>query len=357
MSNVSLIANGGMLAAQTMCSGFKFRCDFSCADASADLQQAQLLNEGLPKCGIVVSAKAAASELSPSDKTAVTTHANEVYNLYLEYAKIINAEKERTDVGSVVASTKQCDEHKIDIMTMGVQAAALFSAAMDSKKCEEQLSSNDGEGSNGKAIATTAQFCAQAANASSITCRCAGDPSGAGCLGTLGSGSDVSGLAGLQKGVGNISGFASAGGPKISDLNDIQFGDLPKDVAAKTDDGSVPTSPFATTTAAGGGGAASNGGSPSTSGDGTAAGEEKSKFAMGISSLAKGFGSFFGGLGGKQPAKSLSKQQQAVQLQAIKRKLASDQVRAEISTASGKSNFDKIKARYTETRSSLIAAP
>ena len=147
-------------------------------------------------------------------------------------------------------------------------------------------------------------------------------------------------------------------GPKISD-SDIKFGDLPSDIAKKPDDGLSATSPFGTASAGGsGGGGGGSAAAPSGSGDGTGAGgEEKSKFAMGISSLAKGFGNLFGTGGGKPAAKSLSKQQQEVQLQAIKRKLASDQVRAEISTASGKSNFDKIKARYTETRSSLIAAP
>ena len=250
----------------------------------------------------------------------------------------------------------QCEKNGADILTMGAQAAALLSAAMDSKKCEEQLSSGDGSGSG--SLATTAQFCAQPGNSSSITCRCAADPSGAGCLGSLGAGSDVSGFAGLQKGVGNVSGFSSTGAPKISD-SDIQFGDVPSEVAAKTDNGLSPTSPFAAAQSAGSGGSAGGSGAAGSAKPGGAGSEEeKSKgFSMGFSSLAKGFGNLFGLKGNDKVGKTLSTEQKNIQLQAIKRKIASDQIRAEISTASGKSNFDKIKDRYAETRSSLISSP
>ncbi len=355
MGNVSTLANGGMLAAQAVCSGYKFKCDFSCGDAKKEIKIVAELNEApITQCISGIRQEIYALQEAGQEGRAVML--NDFVNKLLvgqnQMGQLITEETPAVD-----PKIEQCKKNEIDIMTMGAQAAALLSAAMDSKKCEEQLSSG-GSGESGKPIATTAQFCAQAANASSITCRCAANPSGAGCLGALGSGSDVSGFAGLQKNGSNVSGFASVGGPKISG-SDIKFDDLPSDIAKKPDDGLTATSPFGTAAAGGGGGGSGGGaGAPTSSGDGSGVGgEEKSKFAMGISSLAKGFGNLFGTNGAKPAAKSLSKQQQEVQLQAIKRKLASDQVRAEISTASGKSNFDKIKARYTETRSSLIAAP
>ena len=347
MGNVSTIANGGMLAAQAICSGYKFRCDFSCADAKKNLTEINNASNYLELCLDHYNSQVEASNY-PEIKQYVTAVQAERTNL----ASILQPEPEK-----IAVPVAQCEKNGADILTMGAQAAALLSAAMDSKKCEEQLSSGDGKGSGSGSIATTAQFCAQPGNSSSITCRCAADPNGAGCLGALGSGSDVSGFAGFQKGVGNVSGFSSTGAPKISD-SDIQFGDIPSDVAAKTDNGLSPTSPFGAAAATGGGGGSGGGGVAGSSKPAGAAGEEeKSKFSMGFSSLAKGFGNLFGLKGNDKGGKSLSKEQKDVQLQAIKRKIASDQVRAEISTASGKSNFDKIKDRYAETRSSLISSP
>ncbi len=344
MGNVSSIANGGMLAAQAICSGYKFRCDFSCADAKKNLTEINNASNFLELCLDHYNSQVEASNY-PEIKQYVTTVQAERTNL----AGIIQPEPEK-----IAVPIAQCKKNGADILTMGAQAAALLSAAMDSKKCEKQLSSGDGSGSG--SLATTAQFCAQPGNSSSITCRCAADPSGAGCLGSLG-GSNVSGFAGLQKGVGNVSGFSSVAAPKISD-SDIQFGDIPSDIAAKTDNGLSPTSPFGTAEATGSGGSAGGSGVAGASKPAGVAGEEeKSKFSMGFSSLAKGFGNLFGLKGNDKGGKSLSKEQKDVQLQAIKRKIASDQVRAEISTASGKSNFDKIKERYTEARGSLISAP
>ena len=354
MGNVSTLANGGMLAAQAVCSGYKFKCDFSCGDAKKEIAAVAKLN-GQPITSCVSKERARVYELLEAERVNEANMLNGFINQLTaaqnQAAKVIGEETPAVEPHIIT-----CEKHEADILTMGAQAAALLSAAMDSKKCEKQLSSGDGNGSGSGSLATTAQFCAQPGNSSSITCRCAADPSGAGCLGSLG-GSNVSGFAGLQKGVGNVSGFSSVVAPKISD-SDIQFGDIPSDIAAKTDNGLSPTSPFGTAEATGSGGSAGGSGVAGASKPAGVAGEEeKSKFSMGFSSLAKGFGNLFGLKGNDKGGKSLSKEQKDVQLQAIKRKIASDQVRAEISTASGKSNFDKIKERYTEARGSLISAP
>lgn len=355
MGNLSTLANGGMLAAQAVCSGYKFKCDFSCGDAKKEVGEMKTKNDLIASCLSVERqrAEALAAAQQIEEANMLRTFINQLTVAQQKADQIIVKETPAVD-----PNIAQCEKNGADILTMGAQALALFSAAQDSKKCEEQLSSGSG-GSGSGPIVSTAQFCAQPGNASSSTCRCAADPNGAGCLGSLGSGSDVSGFAGFQKGVGNVSGFASTGAPKIAD-SDIQFDDIPKDIAAKADNGLGATSPFGTGAAAGGGGggmAAGGGGSGSSKPGAAASEEEKSKFAMGFSSLAKGFGNLFGLKGNDKGGKSLSKEQKEVQLQAIKRKIASDQVRAEISTASGKSNFDKIKMRYTETRSSLISTP
>ncbi len=354
MGNVSTLANGGMLAAQAVCSGYKFKCDFSCGDAKKEIAAVAKLN-GQPITSCVSKERARVYELLEAERVneanMLDGFINQLTAAQNQAAKVIGEETPAVEPHIIT-----CEKHEADILTMGAQAAALLSAAMDSKKCEKQLSSGDGNGSGSGSLATTAQFCAQPGNSSSITCRCAADPSGAGCLGSLG-GSNVSGFAGLQKGVGNVSGFSSVAAPKISD-SDIQFGDIPSDIAAKTDNGLSPTSPFGTAEATGSGGSAGGSGVAGASKPAGVAGEEeKSKFSMGFSSLAKGFGNLFGLKGNDKGGKSLSKEQKDVQLQAIKRKIASDQVRAEISTASGKSNFDKIKERYTEARGSLISAP
>jgi len=80
-----------------------------------------------------------------------------------------------------------------------------------------------------------------------------------------------------------------------------------------------------------------------------------SSFSFG--SLSGGLGSFFGSnKGGKNAAalKVLDPQKAKEQELAIKRKLASEQLRSEVSMASGKSNFDKIRNRYQMSTSSLF---
>ena len=372
MGNISTIANAGMLSAQAICSGMKIKCELSCASGLAEIEK--IVNEDLSNlrtCATHHGTDISGALLNQAnfarvqENYALESQKRDLASNNSSYAEFIGQgfvsletsfNKEKEQSASIPTATVDCKKNEADILTMGAQAAALLSAAMDSKKCEEQLSSGDGSGSG--SLATTAQFCAQPGNSSSITCRCAADPSGAGCLGSLGGGSDVSGFAGLQKGVGNVSGFSSTGAPKISD-SDIQFSDIPSDVAAKTDNGLSPTSPFAAAQGVGtGGSAGGSGAAGSAKPGGVGSEEEKSKgFSMGFSSLAKGFGNLFGLKGNDKVGKTLSTEQKSIQLQAIKRKIASDQIRAEISTASGKSNFDKIKDRYAETRSSLISSP
>ncbi|MCM2354192.1 MAG: hypothetical protein NDI63_11310 [Pseudobdellovibrio sp.] len=339
-SSLNKIAQGGMLAAQAACSGMKYRCDFSCKSAENSLKKMTAkIEASIQKCG------ASRLTTAPTAGPAIDVAFNE-YKAMLE--------KQLTPESAVPASVAQCENHKLDMATMGLAALGFLSAAQDAQKCKEQLASGGG-GGNGSSTSgmagpqmTTAEYCSQPQNAASITCKCTANPNAEGCTGSLMN----SGVAlGKINTNGGLSGFASAKQNGLSSLDSTG--------KKATADSSEPPPGAGLSeaarealgigaTAAGGTGATGNFGSGSESSKAVAKEEkEKPKFGF-FSSLGA---MLSGGKSANQAAKAAIRNYE--QDQAIKRKVASDQVRAEITTASGKSNFDKISNRYRESASSF----
>ena len=340
-SNLNKIAQGGMMAAQAACSAMKYRCDFSCGSAEKSLKKISAkIEASIQKCG--------ASRLTTAPSTGPAVDA-----AFNEYKAMID---QQLDKGSAVpTSVAQCENHKLDMATMGLAALGFLSAAQDAQKCKEQLSSGGG-GGNGTSTSglagpqmTTAEYCSQPQNAASITCKCTANPNAEGCTGSLMN----SGVAlGKINPNGGLSGFASAKQNGLGSLNST----------GKASGGSSSEPPpgaglseaareaLGLTGAAAGGGAGASGnfGSGSESAK-AAAKEEKEKPKFGFFSSLGAMLS--GGKSANQAAKAAIRNYE--QDQAIKRKVASDQLRAEITTASGKSNFDKISNRYRESASSF----
>jgi hypothetical protein len=79
--------------------------------------------------------------------------------------------------------------------------------------------------------------------------------------------------------------------------------------------------------------------------------KEKSKFNFGsFGSLGGAISGFFGGSKKSSDSNKFSKDQ----VEAARRQIASEKVRSEISSASGKSNWDKVTTRYNESSSSFL---
>lgn len=340
-SNLNKIAQGGMLAAQAACSGMKYRCDFSCKSAEKSLTKMKTkIEASIQKCG------ASRLTTAPTAGPAIDVAFNE-YKAMLE--------KQLTPESAVPASVAQCEKHKLDMATMGLAALGFLSAAQDAQKCKEQLASGGG-GGNGSSTSgmagpqmTTAEYCSQPQNAASITCKCTANPNAEGCTGSLMN----SGVAlGKINANGGLSGFASAKQNGLSSLNSTgkSSGDASSEPPPGAGLSEAAREALGINSAAGAGGAGITGNFGSGSENSKAAAKdekEKPKFGF-FSSLGA---MLSGGKSANQAAKAAIRNYE--QDQAIKRKVASDQLRAEITTASGKSNFDKISNRYRESASSF----
>lgn len=336
-SDLSKIAQGGILAAQGSCIAMKVRCDMNCGSAKKTLEAMDKVVTEMKTCQVGTL------------KTAPSTAPQVDLGLNNLQAKL---KEELSEGKSVPAAVAQCKNHKTDIAMMGVAALGFLSAFQDAQKCKEQLAAGrTGGGSSTSGLAgptmTTAEYCAQPQNAASITCKCTANPNADGCMGSLAK----SGVAlGKINANGGASGFASA---KQNGLSSV-------DPLGKTAGESSEPPPGAGLSEAArealGIGTASPNGSPGVSGN-FGSGGENSKAAKEEKEKPKfGFFSSLGSMlsGGRKPdqaAKAAIRNYE--QDQAIKRKIASEQLRAQITTASGKSNFDKIRSRYRENASSF----
>lgn len=339
-SNLNKIAQGGMMAAQAACTAMKYRCDFSCKSAEKSLTKMKTkIEAAVQKCG------ASRLTTAPTAGPAIDVAFNE-YKAMLE--------KQLTPESAVPASVTQCENHKLDMATMGLAALGFLSAAQDAQKCKEQLAAGGG-GGNGSSTSgmagpqmTTAEYCSQPQNAASITCKCTANPNAEGCTGSLMN----SGVAlGKINTNGGLSGFASAKQNGLGSLDSTsKLGGSSSEPApgAGLSEAAREALGITGSAVAGSAGAGGNFGSGSESSK-AAAKEEKEKPKFGFFSSLGAMLS--GGKSAGQAAKAAIRNYE--QDQAIKRKVASDQLRAEITTASGKSNFDKISNRYRESASSF----
>ena len=152
-------------------------------------------------------------------------------------------------------------------------------------------------------------------------------------------GSGPSGFAGGNRGAGLPNG--SVGNKTGSDADSEKLG-----ISTSSDNGS----------SANGGGPGSGGSAGSgSSGNGNATdaiGQDKKKWSFGA--LASGVGSMFGG--GRNAAKGSSANGNLSSRsdEALKRKIASDKFASEITSASGKSNWEKVHGAYSIKENTLI---
>lgn len=339
-SNLSKIAQGGMLAAQGACTAMKFRCDISCNAAEKTIKLMKTKAEAIKKCELTLEAIAAAGSQAQSAAQQLST----------------KLDQELTPTKSVPSSITQCENHKADIAGMGVAALGFLSAFQDAESCKKQLAAG-GTNNSGKSTSslagptmTTAEYCSMPANATSLTCKCTSNPSADGCIGSMAKSGVNIGKIGNG---GGASAFASA---KQSGLGAV-------DSLGKAANGSDEPAPGANLSEAArealGIAVAPEGSGGSAGGAAGSAATDAAKKSKQDEEKEKPKFGFFSSLGnmisgGRKPDQAANATiRKHEQDQAIKRKLASDQVRAEISTASGKSNFDKIRSRYQQNAASF----
>lgn len=328
-ADISKIAQTGMTLANMACTGVKVVCDNSCKTTTTLLQEMK---------GKISSVSASLPKESGIITSAIAAH----------------------EKSSIMPKVAQCEKHAADIVQFATQAMGLLLASQQAKDCKEKLTADGGSGT-GSGTVTMDEMCKDPAQAQTLVCKCKVDSTAAGCPGAVvkttnkdggplvikgnGSGSQLAGIDAFRQGSGLSSAAKSALG-------------IDSNSAASTA-GSALNSNFGDSGVA----AATSGTATDARGSLSASGSDDKnksdsakdkKFGFGsFGSLGSAIGGFFGGSGSKKSGTAGNFGTEK-QIAAVKRQIANEQLRSEISTASGRSNWDKVRTRYVESNSTFI---
>lgn len=351
-SDLSKIGQAGATIWNLGCTAIKFKCDFSCAAAGKAL----------------VAVDAAANESSLCIKDLLAESSVLAASLAAHTAAVGNASTQMLALSSaqkppVAASVASCEKHAASIAQIASQVLGLAMAAQQAKDCKEKLTANDGDGGSsggggggvgGKPSAiTTTQLCSDPKNATMQICKCNASATAEGCPGAIAKLTTTSSPS--FKSTGNGSQMA---GPDAAFKQGSNLSAAAKSALGINSDGTNNGSANSAGLGFNGGGtsgtdsnAAGAHGSANQKTDTAGSSKEKSKFNLGsFSSLGGAIGGFFGGSKKSGGSEKSSKDQ----IESAKRQIASEKVRSEISSASGRSNWDKVSTRYTESTSTFL---
>ena len=262
--------------------------------------------------------------------------------------------------GSVAATQVKCQMNAKDIIGLATSALSLMNARNSAEECDKKLAAG---GAAGGAVTPT-QYCETPGNSGTQFCKCQQNANQEGCPGFAGKGllidkdaakasvaginlktgkglsSFAGGTRGTGAGFGNSSGEKNAtngSDPSTAEKLALAGGDA----AASNGGGGGSTS--------GGGGSSAGGGA----GEGSGGKPDSKKWSFGSFANALG-GMFGGGSGGKNSNAKGNGNLNSKQEAAIKRKLASDKLAGEITSASGKSNWEKVHQVYLIKDNTLL---
>lgn len=315
-ADLSKMGQAGMTAANALCSAQKTTCDSSCASSSELLKQ------------MLADAKLANSCVGTSS-----------------LVNKINSE----DSSRVQPKIVQCQQHVADMATFAAQAASLGTAMMQAKDCQQKLTAGAGANALASKTITTDEMCREPGNAQLSVCKCKADMSAQGCPGAIaksnapmvkstGSGNQLAGMGSFRQQTGGLSDAART-------ALGIDSNAIPKD---KLSDEKPTGSGFGAAGASDSAGAL--GGSKAAASD-KLAGDAKEKGKLNLGAFTGAMSNFFGGGNNKN---SNSAKYGEAKIAEAKRQIASQQLKTEVSAASGKSNWDKVRTRYVENSRSFF---
>lgn len=365
-AKVSKMVGQGLTIAKGVCVAAKLSCDGACTLAASDLTVLTQMSSVQMKAAIEADYTAGVAYCNgltfpPAIATCqalnVTKHNTSVAFVTGTVQAALTKEKAPT-LGTTPGIAARCQSHIKDILLFAVNLAGMKKAQKSAEACEKQLASSGGS------TITPTQYCETPANVSTQFCLCQKDNTTTGCPGALAKttspgGTDVGGVN--IKSAGGTSAFAS--GFRTSKPNSI----LNKNGSSLSGLGLDGGSNLNTATQAGGAvgtadpshleGAGAQGVSSGYAGD---SGSNDSKSGKAIGSDKKwNFGSFgsSGGSSGSYGNAGISANGalSAKQMEAVKRQIASEQLAAEVSSATGKSNWEKVQQRYLMNTNSFLS--
>ena len=376
-SSVNLIGQTVLGVATAVCAGVKTSCETKCAKTNSKYKEVTTAYDQINESLSAALKEAQAEKRKAEDEKKDAEKDQDALGASYAQAKIDTqtrniaaiekAQGKTPEIDQIItkqsgensADIAKCEGYKVDIAQIGTTAMNMMAASLQAKKCEEQLSAQNGNGTgNTPQTYTMDEMCAQPQNATSSICKCRSDNTAVGCPGHIaGSGNEGN----INKTINSPGLAAMAGfGPKVKPSSAFSSGtdlgglsDEAKVALAANGEQKPSTSMFDQA------GGANAGGGGSTSASGAAAGGAKGKVAEESKSMGSSFvnavSSFFkGGSGGKSTAAKDDKFNADKYKEKIKRQIAAEQMRSEVSSASGMDNWTKIKSRYKSNSSSLI---
>lgn len=344
-AKVTDLASKLLMLAKGACVTAKVMCDTTCSSAQAKLKSVrQASGEMSITCTNVTSAPAASKALGQA----------------IAKINLVLTEEDNAPIaGSRAQMSASCESKVKDIIGFGINIASVMAANSKAKACERQMAANNNP--TGQAF-TLSAYCEQQENRQTQVCQCQSNPQMQGCASALSNfnsqptDDSTAGLAGTNlRNSAGLSNFAGGGtrGPSDIDLSGSNGSGSGSDSAGSLFGADKNGSGLSEQLLGGGGGASSAGGfGGSSPEDKTAAKEkeeEKNKPSFGSAAIS-GISSL--GSGRAAPGNGALATQQ--QREAAQRKLASEQLNREISTASGKSNWEKVREQYLLKSSSLL---
>ena len=377
----STLAQYGMTAANLACTGFKFACDFSCGAAEAELKT---LMTGLSAHSTACTGLLTAQAATVAGSTKSMAEKPIIIRAFGAMRASITGELPPTKPTTPAAKVVQCQKYEMDILDMGLQILGTIDASNQAKACKKAL--GDGGSGGGGGGGTTINpismddFCKVPGQAGNTLCLCRTNPAATGCPGALTTTTSTTTAANTANGGGtrttNTGGSSAMATP--GSLTGMQNGSksslLSKEAKAAlgiTNDAAVAAAAQEAAMAA----AAGITGTGDSS-DGGIGGGGSSALAKSQTELAKkaeankkggvgsgfedyslgGSGSYKFGPDGKVTINGKKYTEEELKVLAkslVDRKIASEEFHQQVTTASGKSNWDKVRDRYDDNRNSL----
>lgn len=370
-ADAAKLSAAGMTKASAECSKAKTSCDTTCEKATKELDE--ILAE-IKKFQQTFQGELAQrmSECEVADPTPqycyfVSPAFNTVSSGTPQITEAMTGEKTPTPMGTVQSLVVKCKvEHAFDIGQALKLIQDLMKSADSAKDGAKKLSSGNGGGTT-----KIAAYCELPDNKTTQFCTCQKDNTKEGCPGFIAKRTetakpkDVAGKDLKSNGTNLGNSFATGFKPTTgfgTGINGLKTGSLNGKDAGKAS-GFAGSGGGKSGTSIGGGvvkgsGSSSSGFAGSSSGFNS---RDPSSVEKGNSAGKKfNFGSFAstgGGAGGRGGSGGAGKFNGALlkkQIDAIKRQIASDKIAAEVSPASGKTNWEKIREMYAIKSKSLI---
>ncbi len=361
-AKVTKLVTTGLMVAKGVCVAAKLACDTSCASAASQLKVIQQsINSKLATAAFSDqgSSATACGELAMGAAACfahLTTRASAATSMIGALNSALSKESAPTP-GTSTQLVVKCQSYVKDIALFAVQALGTLMASQNAQKCEKQLS-----GTNGNGAITTQQYCEKPENTAMQICKCQKNNLAAGCPGAIAAGTDPalnkdslanniqlkngnSAFGGGFKNTAPTSGLGKAG---VGIDGQVADG-VPKSGA----DSAGGSAGYAGGSGSGGGVAGAGASAPNGSSDPslTKDSPDKKKWSFGSFGSLGGGGGFFGG-GSTSASKNSGLASK--QLESIKRQMASEKISAEVSSASGKSNWEKVRNMYLIKEGSFI---